>query len=106
MSAGYIRGKSWTSKKRGEQNRDHYQVQNVKSARVYVFGQDDVFEDDTTDMEMSDFRSRRSGTVKNAADTDEQVYFEKQLSKDDTLQSVALQYACPVNIIFGSLIIH
>ncbi|XP_041369913.1 lysM and putative peptidoglycan-binding domain-containing protein 3-like [Gigantopelta aegis] len=98
MSAGYIRGKSWRSKNRDEKNRGQYhQVQNVKSARVYVFGQDNVVEDDDTEMEMSDFRSRRGGSGKTAAEPNEPVYFEKQLSKDDTLQSLALQYACPVS---------
>ena len=78
------------------------EIQNVKKANVYVFGEDDLAEDDVVEFEMANFRSRRDRRNQNHHDDDETPeYVERKLTEDDTLQSVALQYQCPVMILFS-----
>lgn len=76
------------------------EVQNVKKSNVYVFGEDDLAEDDVVEFEMSNVRSRKDrGNVKvESDDSDSPEYVERKLTEDDTLQSVALQYQCPVSM--------
>ncbi|KAK7496863.1 hypothetical protein BaRGS_00011843 [Batillaria attramentaria] len=78
------------------------QVQNVKAARVYVFGNDDVYEDDEqVEFEMPEMRARRGqqGAVgfTSEAQQEGETYFEKEIGDGDTLQSIALKYSCPVS---------
>ncbi|KAL8602237.1 hypothetical protein ACOMHN_022750 [Nucella lapillus] len=81
------------------------QVQNVKAARVYVFGEDNLVEDDngeTVEFEMPAIRARRGaneGGVSSlqAADEEEDVFYEKEIVEGETLQSLSLRYACPVS---------
>lgn len=79
------------------------QVQNVKAARVYVFGDGDLAEDDSNEnvvFEMPEIRVRRGqngGTVpSNEAAEDDEVFYEKEIIEGDTLQSLSLKYSCPV----------
>ncbi|XP_064608769.1 lysM and putative peptidoglycan-binding domain-containing protein 3-like [Liolophura sinensis] len=77
------------------------QTQNCRAARVYVFGQHDIYEDDDKDIEMSEIRSRKSTRNSsydsgNSAET-ENIFFERQIVEEDTLLSIALQYGCPVS---------
>lgn len=76
------------------------EVQNVKKSNVYVFGEDDLAEDDVVEFEMSNVRSRKDrGNAKvESDDSDSPEYVERKLTEDDTLQSVALQYQCPVSM--------
>lgn len=76
------------------------QTQNYRAARVYVFGQHDVYEDDDKDIEMSEIRSRKAARNSsydsgNSAEADN-IFFERQIVEEDTLLSIALQYGCPV----------
>jgi hypothetical protein len=80
------------------------QVQNVKAARVYIFSNDDVYEDDESEkveFEMPEIRSRRGqghDTSANMAPAEEEEsFFEKEITDGETLQSLALKYACPVS---------
>lgn len=78
------------------------QVQNVKAARVYIFGDDDIVEDDEndqTEFEMPEIRSRRGqqGIGSGGRLEEEKFYFEKEIVDGETLQSVSLKYACPVS---------
>lgn len=80
------------------------QVQNVKAARVYVFSNDSVYEDDENEkveFEMPEIRARR-GQGQGDASTfapaeEEESFFEKEISDGETLQSLSLKYACPVS---------
>ncbi|RUS87034.1 hypothetical protein EGW08_005187 [Elysia chlorotica] len=117
--AGYLRGisspltpggkglvkKQRSGKKRGD-NHDLYngaQVQNVKAARVYVFGDSNQVEDDeNVEFEMPTISmSRHRGTSAFAQeasiDEEQPTYFEREIGEGETLQAIALKYACPVS---------
>ncbi|XP_005100404.1 lysM and putative peptidoglycan-binding domain-containing protein 3 [Aplysia californica] len=76
------------------------QVQNVKAARVYVFGDDDIAEEEeTVEFEM---RSRGKGSSTPGSttfieETPQVQYFEKEIQDGETLQAIALKYACQVS---------
>ncbi|XP_013379802.1 lysM and putative peptidoglycan-binding domain-containing protein 3 [Lingula anatina] len=77
------------------------QVQNVPDSRVYIFGDDDVKEDDLEQgsVEMSQLRVRGAKSKDYhslKAENDQPDYLEKEVSEGDTLQSLALQFGCPV----------
>lgn len=80
------------------------QLQNVKAARVYVFGDGDLVEDEdeNVEFEMPEVRSRRgqaggpSSSLQPAGEEDE-VFYEKEIGEGETLQSLALKYSCPVS---------
>ena len=83
------------------------EVQNVKSARVYVFGDASVEEEDFCEqngVEMPELRARGSAR-KQLADTtaelqeNEASYFEKILTEEDTLLGIALKYGCKVHLL-------
>ena len=118
MASGYLRGisaplipsgkgkKQRTGKKRGE-GHDLYngaQVQNVKAARVYVFGDSNLVDDEENiEFEMptmSTSRHRGTSAFVQEATIDEEhpTYFEKEISEGETLQAIALKYACPVSM--------
>lgn len=72
------------------------EIQNVKKSKVYVFGDDDVAEDDVVEFEMNSVRTRRAKGSQSLPKQETPSYVERRLTEDDTLQSVSLQYGCPV----------
>nr|KAG5706571.1 hypothetical protein BaRGS_028742 [Batillaria attramentaria] len=95
-----LKRKTW--KKKSHLDTSMVAVQNVKAARVYVFGNDDVYEDDEqVEFEMPEMRARRGqqGAVgfTSEAQQEGETYFEKEIGDGDTLQSIALKYSCPVS---------
>ena len=120
MASGYLRGisaplipsgkgkKHRAGKKKGD-NHDLFngaQVQNVKAARVYVFGDSNLAEDDeNVEFEMpsmSTSRHRGTSAFVQEANIDEEqpTYFEREIGEGETLQAIALKYACPVSTDF------
>ncbi|XP_064648787.1 lysM and putative peptidoglycan-binding domain-containing protein 3-like [Lineus longissimus] len=130
MSRGFIspdsRGTLFTqdevATKSGKAKKNHFasdgaqtdiQAQNVKTARVYVFGQADMDDeehlgDNANGMEMSELRPRgaaagsgsagkRRNNNSTSANRDKEEFLEKDIADGDTLQSVALQYGCQVS---------
>lgn len=117
MASGYLRGisaplmssgkeKKIRGKKKKGDRQDLYngaQVQNVKAARVYVFGDTNLVDDEeNVEFEMPTIStSRHRGTsafTQDASFEDEQpTYFEKEIAEGETLQAIALKYACPVS---------
>ena len=102
-SAGYERLKSRGS----DRNHADGQVQNVKSARVYVFGDADLAEDEyelnTNDaLEMSNVstelraRGKTRQHLQAAEKKEEEVFIEREIEDGDTITSIALKYGCPV----------
>ena len=78
------------------------QVQNVKAARVYVFGDGDVIDDDeNVEFELPEIRSRRgqlgADSISSYQNEEQEAFFEKEIGEGETLQSLALKYACPVS---------
>ncbi|GFO40850.1 lysm and putative peptidoglycan-binding domain-containing protein 3 [Plakobranchus ocellatus] len=78
------------------------QVQNVKAARVYVFGDSNLVEDEEQiEFEMPVMTNRHRGARAFArgpdSDDDQPTYFEKEIDEGETLQAIALKYACPVS---------
>ncbi|XP_045215419.2 lysM and putative peptidoglycan-binding domain-containing protein 3-like [Mercenaria mercenaria] len=72
------------------------EVQNVKKSKVYVFGDDDVAEDDVVEFEMNSVRTRKGKGSHPVQKEDTPSFVERRLTDDDTLQSVSLQYGCPI----------
>ncbi|XP_071952391.1 lysM and putative peptidoglycan-binding domain-containing protein 3-like [Antedon mediterranea] len=84
------------------------QVQNVQNARVYVFGDaelsDEEVKTDDTAIELTQLRTRKTDKSKHGKskknhvkkEPDEQVLLERQIRPSDTLLGFALQYAVPV----------
>ncbi|GFS13088.1 lysM and putative peptidoglycan-binding domain-containing protein 3 [Elysia marginata] len=117
MASGYLRGisaplvpsskgkKHRTGKKKGDGHElyNGAQVQNVKAARVYVFGDSNLAEDDeNVEFEMPTMSMSRhrgaSAFAQEASFEDEQpTYFEREIGEGETLQAIALKYACPVS---------
>ncbi|KAK6180183.1 hypothetical protein SNE40_012378 [Patella caerulea] len=76
------------------------QVQNVKSARVYVFGESNVHEDELEngDVEMTSIRSRTKDKSSNSSQqNDEPIYFDREITDGDSLQSLSVQFSCPIS---------
>lgn len=73
------------------------EIQNVKKSKVYVFGDDDVAEDDVVEFEMNNVRTRKGKNTPFLPADETPSYVERRLTEDDTLQSVSLQYGCPVS---------
>lgn len=95
MSSGYARPNSRGSLFKKDD--DYAQVQNVKKSNVYVFGDADVEEDEIVEYEMSEMRSRNQRSKKKK-EKEEPLYFDRQITEGDTLQSLSLQFGCPVCI--------
>ncbi|KAL5005034.1 hypothetical protein ScPMuIL_018490 [Solemya velum] len=73
------------------------EVQNSTSSRVYIFGDNDIQEEDVVEFELSEVRSRRAPPKEmELPGSREPIYFERQISEGDTLQSISLQYGCRV----------
>ncbi|XP_059144562.1 lysM and putative peptidoglycan-binding domain-containing protein 3-like [Physella acuta] len=72
-------------------------AQNVKAARVYLFG-DSVAEEDDDNVEY-EMRSRhkKGATYDGGLLQDQPQYFEKEIIEGETLQAIALRYACQVS---------
>lgn len=108
MSAGTSRPNSKGSLRRNRVDSDRTpllpkdaQVQNSKAARVYVFGDADVMEDELADdHEMSEIRPRgRARTQRRhmeALEAAEPQYLERAIADGDTLQGVALKFGVQV----------
>lgn len=75
------------------------EIQNVKKSKVYVFGDDDVAEEDVVEFEMDTVRTRKGKKAVNQSNCEIPSFVERRLTEDDTLQSVSLQYGCPVFVI-------
>ncbi|KAL4227791.1 peptidoglycan-binding [Mactra antiquata] len=72
------------------------EIQNVKKSKVYVFGDDDVAEEDVVEFEMDTVRARKGKKATTSSSDDQPSFVERKLTEDDTIQSVSLQYGCPV----------
>ena len=125
MSRGFVRfdsqgtlldddssGKTKTKSKRktSTKSNNHYtsgayadiQPQNVKSSRVYVFGEAEVDEEEVlfdTSMEMSELRPRGAAAGRqpqNNNSREKEDVLDREIVEGDTLQSIALQYGCQV----------
>lgn len=110
MSGGFHRPSSRGSVKNSLRDRlldqsQDAQIQGVPNARVYVFGNADCTEDEINDdegVDMPELRARGAARkqfhdtiVEREADPE---YFERPITEEDTLQSLALKYGCPVRI--------
>ena len=79
------------------------QVQNAKAAKVYVFGDADVAEEELQDdvHEMSELRPRGKARVLQReveAQAEAEPHFvERNLTEGDTLQSISLKFGVPVS---------
>ncbi|XP_076102140.1 lysM and putative peptidoglycan-binding domain-containing protein 3-like [Mytilus galloprovincialis] len=95
MSRGYARPNDRGSLIKKNEDYPYAQVQNVKKSRVYVFGDADLEEDEIVEYEMSEMRSRNQQTKKNKQKK-EPLLFDRKITDGDTLQSLSLQFGCPV----------
>ena len=81
------------------------QVQNKKSARVYVFGNGDIDDEDVLyeSSELSEVRSRGKARQEindaRRQEPQEESFIERDVCEGDTLQSIALKYGCRVRSI-------
>lgn len=81
------------------------QIQNVKSGKVYVFGDHDVAEEEEQiEYEMPEMRSRKGGPANGSTTTTmidetpaQEQYFETEILEGETLQALSLKYACHVS---------
>lgn len=76
------------------------EIQNVKKSKVYVFGDDDIAEEDVVEFELNNVRTRKGKSSTPAAQEEGPSFVERRLTEDDTLQSISLQYGCPVRYLF------
>ena len=75
------------------------QIQNVKKSNVYVFGDDDICEDeDVVEFEMDSIRSRKRQKRLDPPKAPGSLFVERKVVEGDTLQSLSLQYGCPVSL--------
>ena len=77
------------------------QVQNRPDGKVYVFGADDIAEEEiNTDqcLEMEELRPRgRAARSKPQEENrNNEVLIDKEIQPGETIQSIALKYGCPV----------
>ena len=81
-------------------SRPDAQVQNRAAGKVYIFGADDIAEEEiNTDQsnEMDELRPRGKAVQNRALDrTEDDFFIEKVIKKGETLHSIALKYGCPV----------
>ena len=95
-----IFGKLRNDKKEVEYQRLGAQIQNVKKSNVYVFG-DDIYEDeDVVEYEMENIRSRKRQRNSDLAKESGSLFVVRKIAEGDTLQSLSLQYGCPVSLSF------
>ena len=76
------------------------QVQNSKKTRVYVFGEDDIEEDgknDVVEFDLQNIRGRKGARSHQDDDPGGPLFVQRKLGEGETLQSVSLQYGCPVS---------
>ncbi|KAH3843512.1 lysM and putative peptidoglycan-binding domain-containing protein 3-like [Dreissena polymorpha] len=75
------------------------QVQNVKAGSVYVFGTDDIAEDESDDIvefAMEPINRRKGGRQVDRGDHVGPLFVERKLGEEESLQSLSLQYGCPI----------
>ena len=81
-------------------SRSDAQVQNRAAGKVYIFGADDIAEEEiNTDQstEMDELRPRgRTSKRRPKENTQEEFFIEKVIQEGETLHSIALKYGCPV----------
>lgn len=82
----------------GKNREKSSQAQNVKAARLYVFGDGNMVEDDeeVTEFEM---RSRHKNAPAALKEEPRPLYFVREVYEGDTLQAIALKYSCNVSIL-------
>lgn len=95
MSRGYARPNTRGSLLKKDEDLSEAQVQNVKKSRVYVFGDADIEEDEIVEYEMSEMRSRNKRR-KQKKEKEKPLFFDRKITDGDTLQSLSLQFGCPV----------
>lgn len=95
MSRGYLRPNTRGSLLKKDEDPSEAQVQNIKKSRVYVFGDADIEEDEIVEYEMSEMRSRNKRR-KQKKEKEEPFFFDRKITDGDTLQSLSLQFGCPV----------
>lgn len=73
------------------------QVQNIKNSNVYIFGDDDICEDeDVVEFEMENIRSRKGQRNHELPKETGALFVKRNIEDGDTLQSLSLRYGCPV----------
>ncbi|KAI8789610.1 lysM and putative peptidoglycan-binding domain-containing protein 3 [Biomphalaria glabrata] len=81
----------------GQGYKNGTKLKNIKAARVYVFGDSNINDDDDENVEF-EMRSRHKKGLNIVADKERAPeYFEKEISEGETLQAIALKYACQVS---------
>lgn len=106
MNRGYTAASSTEKTSLVSRTRNDAQIQNVPSARVYVFGDADVTEEESN-VEMTELRVRgANSTSYKTLEAVEPVYLEKAIGEGDTLQNVALKFGCPVSIGLVPVSVH
>ena len=99
-----ILGRRGNPKNKVEYQRLGAQVQNVKTSRVYVFGDEDIREDeDVVEFEMDKIRSRKGQKNHELPRETGSFFIERKIAEGDTLQSLSLLYGCPVSINSSSI---
>ncbi|KAK3610258.1 hypothetical protein CHS0354_022319 [Potamilus streckersoni] len=96
MTSGYYRPTHQGSLVDPQLTQKNAQVQNVKQAKVYVFGDGQTLEDDVDAYELSQIHTRKGRGNRPLEKLNEPLFIERELTKADTLQSLSLQYGCPV----------
>lgn len=90
-------GRRQNGKSEVEYQRLGAQVQNVKKSNVYIFGDDDICEDeDVVEFEMENIRSRKGQRNHELPKETETLFVKRNIEDGDTLQSLSLRYGCPV----------
>lgn len=75
------------------------QIQNVKSARVYVFGDADVDEEEILNDETETHELQRRNKFRNKTISNKEtntLMIERPILKGETLQKIAVKYSCEV----------
>ena len=97
-------GRTFLGRRQNDKNVEYQrlgaQVQNLKKSNVYVFGDDDICEDeDVVEFEMEKIRSRRGPKNHELPKDTGSLFVERKVAEGDTLQSLSLLYACPVSLL-------
>lgn len=91
-------GRRQNGKSEVEYQRLGAQVQNVKKSNVFIFGDDDICEDeDVVEFEMENIRSRKAQRNHELPKESGSLFVERKIAEGDTLQSLSLLYGCPVS---------
>ena len=74
-----------------------------KYSNVYVFKNNEIFEEEVNTDSESTFRPRNKKVQSSTSKKTEQLYVKRQIAKDETLQSIALKYSCQVTLTMSIL---